>query len=63
MAKTSCSMKLETPRGTFPIHTIYSSLDEAAADGWSGFWFQHGRYLILALDNRVGAVVDLEVQS
>lgn len=52
-------IKLETPRGTFEIHTIYSSLDEAAADGW-GLWFQHGRYMVLGRENRVGAVVDNE---
>jgi hypothetical protein len=49
-------MKIETPRGTFNIHTIYESEEEARADGW-GFWFQHGQYLILGRDNRTGAVV------
>lgn len=59
MAKKSCEMKIESPRGTFPIHTIYDSLDEARVDGW-GLWFQHGRYLILSRDNRVGAVVEVQ---
>jgi hypothetical protein len=54
----SCTLKLETPRGTFNIHTIYASEDEARADGW-GFWFQHGNYLILGRDNRTGAVVEV----
>jgi hypothetical protein len=55
----ACELKIETPRGSFKIHTIYESQEAAAADGW-GLWFQHGRYLILGRDNRVGAVVDLE---
>lgn len=55
----ACEMKLTTPRGTFNIHTVYASLEDARADGW-GLWFQHDRYMILSRDNRVGAVVDCE---
>lgn len=51
-----CNFKLETPRGTLPIHSIYKSMEEAEADGW-GLWFQHENYLVLGRDNRVGAVV------
>ena len=52
----TCEMRLTTPRGSFNIHTIYDSEKDARADGWS-LWFQHGNYLILNRDNRVGAVV------
>ena len=52
-----CEMRIETPRGAFNIHTIFKDEDNARAMGW-GLWFQHGKYLILAKDNRVGAVVE-----
>jgi len=51
-----CEMTIESPRGTFRIHTIFQDLEEAGAAGW-GLWFQHEGFLILARDNRVGAVV------
>lgn len=54
-----CEMKIVTPRGTFPIDTIYDSLEEAAADGW-GLWFQHENYLVLGRNNRCGAVVEVK---
>lgn len=53
---TACEMRIQTPRGTFNIHTVYVSEAEARLDGW-GFWFQHENYLILGRDNRTGAVV------
>lgn len=53
------TMKISTPRGTFNIHTIFKSETEARGNGW-GLWFQHERYLILAKNNRVGAVVVLD---
>lgn len=53
----SCDLIIETPRGTIKAHTIYTSIDEAQADGW-GIWFQHERYLILGRDNRAGAIID-----
>lgn len=49
---------IETPRGVFKIHTVYSSLEEARENGW-GQWFSHEEYIILAKDNRVGAVVEV----
>ena len=55
MSKT-CEITLATPRGTFKIHTIFDSEEEARVEGW-GFWFQHEKYLILGRDNRTGAVV------
>ena len=54
----ACEKKIETPRGTFNIHTIFESEEAARSMGW-GVWFQHGEYLILAKDNRSGAVVEL----
>jgi hypothetical protein len=54
----ACEMKIQTPRGTFNIHTIFQTEDAARAMGW-GVWFQHGDYLILAKDNHIGAVVEL----
>lgn len=30
------NFKLKTPRGTFNIHTIFESEDEARSDGWGG---------------------------
>jgi hypothetical protein len=52
----ACEMKVKTPRGTFNIHTVYDSEEEARSEGW-GLWFQHDDYLILGRENRVGAVV------
>jgi hypothetical protein len=52
-------MKLQTPRGTFNIHTQFASEKEASREGW-GFWFQHEDYLILGRDNRTGAVVKVK---
>ena len=52
-------MKLQTPRGTFNIYTIYETEKEASADGW-GFWFQHENWLILGRDNKTGAVVEVK---
>ena len=54
----ACEMKIQTPRGSFNIHTIFDNEETARAMGW-GVWFQHGKYLILAKDNRCGAVVEL----
>ena len=51
-------MRFVTPRGTFKIHTVFESEEEARAMGW-GLWFEHGQFLILGQDNRVGAVVEL----
>lgn len=52
---------VKTPRGTFNIHTIFDSYDEAKEAGW-GFWFQHyedGKYIgIMGRDNRTGAIVE-----
>lgn len=52
----SADFKIETPRGTMPIHTIYDSLEEAREEKW-GIWFYHNEWIILSRDNRVGAVV------
>ena len=54
----ACEMIIQTPRGSFNIHTIFENEETARAMGW-GVWFQHGKYLILAKDNRCGAVVEL----
>lgn len=54
----SCGVKIKTPRGTFNIHTVYSSMDEAKKDGWN-YWFTFGSYAILNRDNTTGAVVEL----
>lgn len=56
----NCEMKIETPRGAFRIHTIFDNKDEATTAGW-GLWFQHENFLILAKDNRVGAVIEASV--
>jgi len=53
-------MKIKTPRGTFNIKTKFSSSEEARAEGW-GMWFQHENLIILAKDNRCGAVCDKDV--
>jgi len=55
--KTACEMRIKTPRGTFNIHTKFDTIEEARQEGW-GLWFQHENYLILARDNRIGAVVE-----
>ena len=49
-------MVIETPRGTFKIHTVFENMEEARENGW-GLWFDHEQYSILGKDNRVGAVV------
>jgi len=54
-----CEMKIETPRGTFNVHAIFDNKEEAATAGW-GLWFQHENYLILAKDNRCGAVIEVK---
>lgn len=54
----NCELTIISPRGTFKIHTIFDNMDEADAAGW-GLWFQHENNLILAKDNRVGAVVEV----
>ncbi len=51
-------MKISTPRGMITVHEEFDSLDEARKSGW-GLWFQHGEWLILARDNRCGAVVNV----
>jgi hypothetical protein len=51
-------LTIKTPRGTFKIHTIFDTLEEARAENW-GLWFQHENYLILSRDNRIGAIVEL----
>jgi len=53
----ACELTLKTPRGTFKIHTIFASMEEAGKEGW-GLWFQHENSLVLARDNRVGAIVE-----
>ena len=57
---TITEMKLKTPRGTFNIHTIFDSEQEAKENGW-GLWFTHieesAEWYIYTKDNRVGAVV------
>ena len=58
----SIEMKIKTPRGTFNIHTIFDTIEEARSDGW-GLWFQHENFLILAKENRVGAVVEVNKTS
>lgn len=60
MKKTE--MTIETPRGTFKIHSVYSTMEKARNDGW-GLWFQHDTFVILARDNRVGAVVLLRADQ
>jgi len=54
-----CEMKIETPRGTFKVHTIFDNKEEATIAGW-GLWFQHENHLILAKDNRCGAVIEVK---
>jgi hypothetical protein len=49
-------MRIQTPRGTFRIHTVFESIQEARENGW-GYWFQYENYMILGKDNRTGAVV------
>lgn len=47
---------IKTPRAVINAHTQFESKNEAEKHGW-GFWFQHDNYLILAKDNRIGAIV------
>ena len=53
------NMTIRTPRGSFKIHTIFSSEEEAREHGW-GVWFYHDNFIILARENRVGAVIQLK---
>ena len=48
---------LVTPRGTFKIHTIFDTDQEAKEAGW-GLWFSHEKYDIYSRENRIGAVVE-----
>lgn len=61
-ATNEVMFRLETPRGTFPIRQVFHTLEEARAKGY-GLWFQHDKYFILARDNRVNAVVDLNGEN
>ena len=53
------NITIRTPRGSFKIHTIFSSEEEAREHGW-GVWFSHNDFIILGRENRVGAVIKLK---